>query len=220
MSKKTKEGFEQLKSESPKAYAAARIYFKLGPERSIEKVVQELGKSGALLERWASQYGWVRRARAYDAWLSETEDREAERLEAEQANTWVERRAATREEAYRVARDLINKGKEMLLFPLAEQEKKVSKDGKTTIIIKPVGWRMRDAATFFKVANELGRLACEMETIIQKNIEEIDYEQAIEAHIDAMRLEGIELTRAEAIADLAKFLPALRNKYAVAVETE
>ena len=61
------EPWERQEGESAKAFEAFCIYRDLGINRSIAKVVQELGKSKALLERWSANHDWVERAAQWDA---------------------------------------------------------------------------------------------------------------------------------------------------------
>ena len=61
------EPWEQQENETATAFAAFVIYRDLGLGiRSIGKVVQELGKSTALIHRWSSRWNWVNRCRDYD----------------------------------------------------------------------------------------------------------------------------------------------------------
>ena len=61
------EPWEQQENETATAFAAFVIYRDLGLGiRSIGKVVQELGKSTALIHRWSSRWNWVSRCRVYD----------------------------------------------------------------------------------------------------------------------------------------------------------
>jgi hypothetical protein len=83
---------------------AYRIYERLGPQRSTEKVRQQTGhRSSRLIERWSSAHDWVRRAAAYDA-------AEAAREEAEAA----EQRKKARQQRLQVARGARSKGVEAL----------------------------------------------------------------------------------------------------------
>ena len=60
--------WQQLPHETDKAYQAFVVYRNLDPkERSLSRVVSELGKSRALIERWSAGWSWVERARAWDA---------------------------------------------------------------------------------------------------------------------------------------------------------
>jgi hypothetical protein len=54
--------------EPPRAYAARVAYLTMGPERSLAKVRQQIGKrSVRYLEEWSSRYRWVEQARNYDS---------------------------------------------------------------------------------------------------------------------------------------------------------
>lgn len=61
-----RDAWMQRDNESSKAYAAFCVYRDLGPDRSLDKVVQKLAKSVQLFKRWSSQHNWVERARAWD----------------------------------------------------------------------------------------------------------------------------------------------------------
>lgn len=61
---------EQDTQETPRAAAAFAEYCALGPARSLRKLAEKWGKSGAYvgqLERWSSVYKWVERVKQYDA---------------------------------------------------------------------------------------------------------------------------------------------------------
>jgi hypothetical protein len=64
--------WDRRPKESTRAYEAFLAYRDLGPKkRSIDAVVQELGKSRALIGRWCSVktgHRWVERAAAWDAY--------------------------------------------------------------------------------------------------------------------------------------------------------
>jgi hypothetical protein len=60
------EPWERQKGESTKAFEAFSIYRDMGPERSLRKVADQLGKSRALIERWSRLWKWVERTREYD----------------------------------------------------------------------------------------------------------------------------------------------------------
>lgn len=81
------ESWEKRETETPKAFAAFCAYRDLGPERSIEKVGQKLGKSKALIERWSRKHEWVSRVVAYDVRL---ESKVRAETETEKVRTNVE----------------------------------------------------------------------------------------------------------------------------------
>jgi hypothetical protein len=56
-----------MPGESIKAYKAFTIYRNLDPnERSLQRVVSELRKSRAHIERWSVHWSWAERAQAWD----------------------------------------------------------------------------------------------------------------------------------------------------------
>ena len=64
--------WERQKNESSKAYAAFCVYRDLGPDRSLEKTREILGKSAGYtrwMQTWSSKYDWVTRAQAYDDYI-------------------------------------------------------------------------------------------------------------------------------------------------------
>src|SRR5713101_4925929 len=58
--------WDRLKSESAKAFSAFVDYRDLGLERTLKKVAEKQKKSLALMGRWAIDFSWKARARAYD----------------------------------------------------------------------------------------------------------------------------------------------------------
>lgn len=57
--------------ESGKAYEAFCVYRDLGAGRSVQKVVEKLSKSRALISRWSTRYKWQERADAWDNSITE-----------------------------------------------------------------------------------------------------------------------------------------------------
>lgn len=75
--KKAEYEWERKKGESSEAYAAFKLYYKMGDKRSCTRVVQKLNKSRALITGWCGKWNWVERARAYDNELARQEFAEA-----------------------------------------------------------------------------------------------------------------------------------------------
>ena len=48
--------WERLENESSRAFEAFSAYRDLGPQRSLAKVAETLGKSKALMERWSAKH--------------------------------------------------------------------------------------------------------------------------------------------------------------------
>ena len=86
--------WEKQKDESNKAYNIFCIYRDLGPNRSLEKTRQKLGKSAGYtrwMQTWSSQYDWVTRAQAYDAYIERKEREEKEKAILEKAAEMADR---------------------------------------------------------------------------------------------------------------------------------
>lgn len=58
--------WERQDGETPKAFEAFCEYRDLGPNRSIAKTGQKLGKNLTTLSEWSSKYDWVKRVAAWD----------------------------------------------------------------------------------------------------------------------------------------------------------
>ena len=74
--------WEKQKDESNKAYHTFCIYRDLGPDRSLEKTRQKLGKSAGYtrwMHTWSSKYDWVTRAQAYDDYIEKKKREEKEK---------------------------------------------------------------------------------------------------------------------------------------------
>jgi hypothetical protein len=54
------------KNETLQAYEAFSAYLTQGPDRSQERVSQQLGKSRQLISRWSARHDWVVRVSAYE----------------------------------------------------------------------------------------------------------------------------------------------------------
>jgi hypothetical protein len=62
--------WEQQEGESEKAFEAFEMYLQMGPERSLAKAAQLLGKSTTLLEEWSRKHFWQSRVRAHRRWVA------------------------------------------------------------------------------------------------------------------------------------------------------
>lgn len=58
--------WERQPKETPLAYEAFCIYRDLGPQRSMAKTAEILGKSQGTMEGWSAKYKWFDRAGAWD----------------------------------------------------------------------------------------------------------------------------------------------------------
>lgn len=144
--------WQQLDKESAKAYSAAKIYFELGPERSHEAVSQELGKSKALIQRWSTRYGWIKRAREYDKEFS-TALPPASFSANNDATNYNERIAKLRLRKVEIQEKVFDRIEKMLSYPLTRTE---SGDG--TVTINPTNWTLKDVIPLVEVCSKLERL--------------------------------------------------------------
>ena len=103
----------RLKNETPKAYQAFELYRNMGLARSIQKVGEELGKNPKALARLSSKYGWVERARAFDAYTAELHAKEQAREIVEMHR----RHAQEAREFQEIALEPLKKLKERLAAP-------------------------------------------------------------------------------------------------------
>jgi len=101
----------------------------------------------------ARKWKWNARAQAWD-------DYEHERLDEE----WEAKRKQFREVEWATAQALIEKAKQMLVFPLASttREQEVEEPGgkvRNVTTVNPARWNLRDAALMAETASKLARLA-------------------------------------------------------------
>lgn len=160
--------WEQQPDETSKAYVAFCGYRNLGPERTLIKAYEiyrelDTGSRGSreapkYFKGWSVEYGWVERARFFDAHL---EDLKTEAMETEAAKVgklWASRFENLREQEFAAAQTLIERAQEMLEYPITRTEEK-DEEGGRTVIIMPARWSPFDAANFLNQASKLGRLA-------------------------------------------------------------
>ena len=172
--------WEQLPGESSQAYRAARVYFEMGPERSLSGVARALrggpkedrsgtGKVSGTMRSWSAKYRWVERAQAYDQNLDAVGDRAREQERASQAAVLEQRRAQVAETEWKLSQALWLRIGQMLQHHPAQvtTQTTVSEDGRTTTIVHHhpnPNWRPRDVAALARAASDLQRLAAGMPT--------------------------------------------------------
>lgn len=71
--------WERQKGESGQAYEAFSLYRDKGLQRTVTAVVNELGKSRSLIDRWKVKWDWENRVRAYDNDVEKKAKAEAEK---------------------------------------------------------------------------------------------------------------------------------------------
>ena len=96
----TPEPWQQQEGESSQAYAAFVAYRDMGPGRSVVETYRQIeGKPGAQQatgrwNKWAKDYRWAERARAWDNRMGAVRQAAAERAEAEDADQLARARLA------------------------------------------------------------------------------------------------------------------------------
>jgi hypothetical protein len=140
----------QQKGERARAFAAARIYFELGADRSLTKVAQKSGKDRALIARWSERWRWVARARDYDKRMTRIAQQALEKAVAEEATLWVRRQAEIRDREWRCADLMQNLGEQALTDAVKFRDQ--------------THYTVGEALSLLKRASELGRLAAGMPT--------------------------------------------------------
>lgn len=138
--------WDRQQGESAQAYEAARAYFGLGADRSLNAVAQKLNKSFTLMGRWSRTWNWIGRASAYDQHLAALEQQKREQAVAVEAEKWATRRAEQRENDWALSIGLANAAAQILQA------------------LDPKQARASDAARLAEASNKLARLAAEMAT--------------------------------------------------------
>jgi hypothetical protein len=123
--------------------------------------------------QWSTRLEWFKRADAFDRYHAALDRQAEERAFAQERRKWASRRATIRDEAWNDAEALRARAREILRLPLSEEVTtdvivEEGDDGKKTInrtvIVKPLRASMSDAGQMLKHADNLSRLAADMET--------------------------------------------------------
>ena len=131
--------WEQQPGETAKAYEAFRVYARLPYEhrktdgspgsRTLKDAADQLGKSVGLLKGWSSRWRWVERAEAFDVDQRRAELKAFQDAEQEAAVRLARRKMDFREKAWSLADLAEQRVREMLSFPVYEDEEEVIEDG-------------------------------------------------------------------------------------------
>ena len=132
--------WEQQPGEKAKRYAAAKVYFAIGPDRSLPEVARRVGKSHDLMKRWSAEDHWKDRSAARDRWVAKIEEEAREKQRRAKAALRAQRADQSEEEDYALAQKMRQKANRMLDFPLSEATT-TDPQGKT-VIIKPARWNI------------------------------------------------------------------------------
>lgn len=146
--------WEKQPEESARAYEAFALYRDLGPERSLAKVGQMLGKSKALMERWSAKHDWVYRVQALEARDQMIAREAVEQHKQVQAEDHAKREARLREEALSVREEAMSQSKKMLSWPLTEQRVVQEEEDGEQVVYQfiPAKWNKGTAVSLFHLA--------------------------------------------------------------------
>jgi len=153
--------------ESDVAYAAFQVYLEMGSERTFREAYRqhvgnpEATQAAGYFSQWTLKFKWAERVEEYEAWLGEVDDDERRRSMRAQQKKIAERRRIANDTAWRFQELLFEKAAQILAMPMTEQT--LDRDG-VTIILKPVRFRLSDAARMIHIADRLARLATDMST--------------------------------------------------------
>ena len=145
----TKQDFDQLPRESPKAFAAFRIYLDMGPQRSLSGVASRLGKSKTLMERWSKRHRWCDRVAAHAGHVAEVERVAIEHLGREKAIEWHQFHEQQRQSEWEMHSRLVRLAERVI----ERWERNENRMG-----------TLEGIARLLELASKLGRLASGMET--------------------------------------------------------
>lgn len=172
---KKKQPWHRQPGEGFAAHELLMIYISLGGERSVPKVAEASGRVIDTCQQLSFKFHWTSRAKAYDDWMMDIQEKAVEEALTKDAITYAQRRSRFRELEATLAQDLIDVGLQMVKAPLYETIVAKTEMVKTiahpegepiavTIINTPAKWTKRDGVAYLKVASEIMRLSLEMET--------------------------------------------------------
>jgi hypothetical protein len=188
---KKKKAWEHRPGEPTRAYEYLWNYITLGPQRSLEKLIQSAAKkipSLGSLKNLSAKWQWARRAATYDIWIERKNLENAELLALEQAKKWEQRYQEQRESDYATSLQVRDQLQIMLKYPLVDQQRVVERyeDGreKVTQIFKASRWRKSDIVLLWRAASALGGAAIRNEgatsadTKLNDVLKFVDYKSA------------------------------------------
>lgn len=147
-------------AETKKAHLALIDYAHQGPGRSLRKLhqayISRQGSSSsrvdfepptkrlATLETWSAKYNWVDRVAQFDH--LQTQDKAAE---------YQQRLADFQDRLFNNSEELLARAEAVLSFPLTEEILERDEEGRELVILRPINFNLRDAATLLETAEKL-----------------------------------------------------------------
>jgi len=151
----------RCKGEAQRPNAALRDYARMGPGRSLAKLLEvyqaqddprDRSPTQRLntLKNWSARYSWVARTAQWELLEMEAEDQ-----------AWRERRDTYRAKAYELANKALDRFEEMLSYPLTRRiiTDRDEAGRPVAITIEPTNWNISSAARLLAEANKIGMLS-------------------------------------------------------------
>lgn len=130
---------------------------RLGVSGMARKARKSAQKRAGLPQSWrlaSEKWQWQQRAEAFD-----------EHERAQQVAEWQRRRDELREHEWKFSQELLDKARQMLVFPLAKTVRSTQDGGQTIVTeVYPAQWKLADTARILEAASKLARLAVGEET--------------------------------------------------------
>ena len=158
--------WERRDGEPNKWFDRFQTYLLLGPSRSLYAAytawrersgAKSAQKRAGLPQSWrlaAEKWQWQQRAEAFDG-----------HERAQQVAEWQRRRDELREHEWKFSQELLDKARQMLVFPLAKTVRSTQDGGQTIVTeVYPAQWKLADTARMLEAASKLARLAVGEET--------------------------------------------------------
>ncbi len=151
----------RLPNEGTKAFAAFQEYARMGPERSLDKVALNVGKSSRQMAKWSTAWNWVARAAEYDR----EQDEIINKAQLKLANARAMKIAKLREEKMEKDLDLAGRMRDridqMFKHPIHAVERN---ENGVVVLIKPAGWTMDTAFRGVGTVDQFERMTLGMPT--------------------------------------------------------
>jgi hypothetical protein len=149
--------FDRDADESSKAFEAWTVYRDLGAHRSLQKAAELYYGSTANVrqfQRWSKRFGWVERARAFDAEREMLRRGAVEEHLRAQAGDHAAREAAIQERILEIRELAAEQSLKILRWPLAEQRiaREDENGNPTEVVVAPAGWSKATAAQLASLA--------------------------------------------------------------------
>ncbi|MDP9437445.1 MAG: hypothetical protein M3P49_01640 [Actinomycetota bacterium] len=149
--------FDRDPDESSKAFEAWTVYRDLGAHRSLRKAAELYYGTAANVrqfQRWSKRFGWVERARAFDAEREMLRRGAVEEHLRAQAGDYAAREAAIQERILEIRELAAEQSLKILRWPLAEQRvaREDENGNPTEVVVVPAGWSKATASQLASLA--------------------------------------------------------------------